>query len=329
MLWGDTDTIEEQFEGSFHKNLKHMAKKGDTLLKVDAIASIMCGDHHPSSSIKNAERDLKLERAVTNRNALNQMLVEAQPSDTVLIPENETYVMLGGVVLSNKSDVTIDVSGTLHYLYDTDKWTRNLTPKSPLKGGNTFDPALALHNCSNVLVTSSSAQKARLDVNWKTNDISLVEGGGMLVAEGQPWWYDGIFGCLKFKNEKGNMTKFQRPRLLYVMQSTDIIVEHLTLVNAPYWSFTYEANDSVARYVNVFIKTTFQYNLEEAHAKLRKLHEKKRRKYNHVHNMALESIYGEDQSSRIPFLVRKLIQLLHLGYLLDKTGNVEALNTDG
>jgi hypothetical protein len=313
--------FKDNFRKEFRKNLKAIDEA--TLLDANGLQNTMCGHYRPKFPEHHEE---KLAVAEANRRAFNFALETASSGDIVLVPEGKTFVMLGGVVANQKENITIDIAGSLSYLYDTKRWTKNETPKSPLKRGRTFDPAFALYLCKNVTVTSSSSNRAQLKYTPKNHDISLQKGDGMIVGNGEAWWYDDLFNCscLYFDGHK-----YQRPRLLYVMQSSNVVVEYITLVNSPYWSFTFEAEDSIARFVNVIIDTKFQQDgIYGSHYDLRQHHEKTLVKVNKETGANIQNIFG-DGYRRLPIWLRWIPIFGIINDILEQLGSPEALNTDG
>ena len=120
---------------------------------------------------------------------------------------------------------------------------------------------MALWGCRDVTVTSSASNKARLQVGTDLRVSSVQPSklyGGLLSGNGKRWWFDSLFDC--FRDDGWNKTN-PRPRLLYVMESENIKVEYLTLINSPYWSFSFEVVGGEASHVNVLIDADFQKRL--------------------------------------------------------------------
>jgi polygalacturonase len=117
---------------------------------------------------------------------------------------------MGGVVAANLVNVTLQVEGTLHFSNDTKAWPRN--------------------SCGSVLECLSFRNVT--DMTFTSRD-----GTGTLDGNGNKWW--GIPGI-------GYLVRGEdRPRLLHIASSKDVLVEHLFLKNSPYWTFWAESMDGL------------------------------------------------------------------------------------
>ena len=76
---------------------------------------------------------------LSNVKAINSALANAQPLDTVVIPAGDFFV-LGGIVASDKTDLTLRIDGTIVAVADFDRW-----PKSDQK---LYSHILYFQNCS-------------------------------------------------------------------------------------------------------------------------------------------------------------------------------------
>lgn len=189
-----------------------------------------------------------ITQAIENTKAFNAALIEARKGDTVLVPRGKRFSFIGGVIAHTKQSITIDLAGSLHFVPDRKAWPYGTSPPSSYDWrGERFDPAIAIYNCTNVTVTSSASNRASVSVDWDENKVHLddpdINFGGIVNGNGKTWWDDVITG----------KTKDKRPRLLYVYESANMLIEHLTLINSPYWTLTYECVDSEVRYVNVLV----------------------------------------------------------------------------
>jgi polygalacturonase len=190
--------------------------------------------------------------AMNNTKAFNMAINSAQPGDTVVVPDGKSFLFTGGILAKDKFDIVIDFAGSSHFLPDHDIWPIHTVPNSTLTNTVGFDPAITIFNCTGVTLTSSSLTRAKVKVNYQKNTVNLVQSykyfGGIINGNGKTWWDDVIKG----KHED------HRPRLLHVMESGDMLIENLTLLNSPFWTLTVEAIDSEIRYVNVLVDRKYQ-----------------------------------------------------------------------
>lgn len=190
--------------------------------------------------------------AINNTLAFNLAIDAAQPGDTVMIPDGKSFSFTGGILAKDKEDIVIDFAGSSHFLPVTEIWPIHTVPNSTLTNTKGYDPAIAIFNCTGVTLTSSSLTRARVKVDYRKNAVSLVRSyeyfGGIINGNGKQWWDDVITG----KHED------HRPRLIHVMESGNMLVENLTLLNSPFWTLTMETIDSEVRYVNVLVDRKYQ-----------------------------------------------------------------------
>mmetsp|Transcript_3689 Transcript_3689/g.13260 ORF Transcript_3689/g.13260 Transcript_3689/m.13260 type:complete len:589 (+) Transcript_3689:118-1884(+) len=142
--------------------------------------------------------------ALSEHNAavINDVLQRMRPLDTLLVP-NKTFWTMGGISASGLTDVTIQLEGTLKFSSSIKSWPRDET--GAVKG------CILLSDARNLTLTSS--------------------GTGTLDGNGERWW-----GWLKYLEVQED-----RPRLLELRNSSQLLVEHWLLKDSPYWSFW--AND--------------------------------------------------------------------------------------
>lgn len=86
---------------------------------IDASASeLICRDLGPEYQQGGPED-------IQNVLAINEALDIAQPGDTVLVPEFKIFNVLGGIQAIQKTNITIDIAGSLNYRYNLTAWPRN------------------------------------------------------------------------------------------------------------------------------------------------------------------------------------------------------------
>ena len=141
--------------------------------------------------------------AVQRHNAaiFNAALARLRPGDTFRVPEG-TFHIMGGLFGSRLVRVTLQFDGVLSFSDDIRRWPRGADGR--------VLPCLCLEDLRHVTLTSAT-------------------GGGVLDGNGKRWW--GVPGL-------GYLVRGEdRPRLLEIRGASEVLVERLSLVNAPYWTF--------------------------------------------------------------------------------------------
>jgi len=139
---------------------------------------------------------------------LNKTLRALQPGDVFVVP-NKTYHLMGGITADGLTGVTFQIDGTLSYYASINEWPRK-------DGGRVLD-------C--------------MELNQMTNCTFTSSGVGTLEGNGQTWWgIPGIGYLVRGEN---------RPKLLTMRNSKNVLVENLYLHNSPYWNFLGEHADGL------------------------------------------------------------------------------------
>jgi len=157
--------------------------------------------------------DLSDIAAWHNGRLLNETLAALQPGDTLLLP-NMTFYVMGGIFAKDLESVVLQVDGTLKFSDNMDDWPRVEDDKEP--AGKVLE-CWALHNITNVTFTSS--------------------GIGTIDGSGDAWW--GIPGIGYLQRGKN------RPKLLYIKDSRDLLMENWFFLDAPRWTVDIEAVDGM------------------------------------------------------------------------------------
>jgi len=139
---------------------------------------------------------------------MNTSLAALKPGDTLHVP-NRTFHVMGGIYAVNLTSVVIRIDGSLVMSDSLTEWPRNLHGQEGQRPGHTVLDCIFLHNSVNVTLTSS--------------------GVGTLDGKGSAWW--GIPGIGYLQRQEN------RPKLLTLDTSRDVLVENLRLINSPYWTF--------------------------------------------------------------------------------------------
>lgn len=131
--------------------------------------------------------------------------------------------------------------------------------------------AASLHDVNiqlagNILVDNNISAWA--NVNEQLHWLEIVDstnvtlgGGGQVDGQGQPWWDAAITGSSKVMED--------RPNLLQLTNTTDLIIEHLTLLNSPHFHVRFtQCARVVVRFVIINVDRFAQRSLKaQAHAR--------------------------------------------------------------
>lgn len=162
--------------------------------------------------------DPSLSTANANARLFNDTLNALKPGDTFFVA-NKTYWLNGGIKADGLYNVTLQVDGTVAFVNDRTAW--------PKKDDGSVEECIYLTNIEKVVFTSS--------------------GKGTFDGNGTAWW--GAIKFLKYQED--------RPRLVHLLHSKDILVENLLFKNSPYWTFYAEDSDGLLiRYCDVDARWT-------------------------------------------------------------------------
>ena len=145
---------------------------------------------------------------------MNQTINGLRPGDELVFASNTTYYLVGGIIATNISDVVLHFDGTLIFTDNTETWPRTV-------GGQVLE-CLHFENARNVTFTSQTT--------------------GVLDGQGEAWW--GLIGYYDYLEN--------RPRLLSMASSFDILIENMLFKNSPYWTvWIYDVDGLEIRYSEV------------------------------------------------------------------------------
>lgn len=132
---------------------------------------------------------------------LNNMI---SSGDTLLIPgeNDQIFWFNGGIYVYDKTNITIQIDGTISYTDDRDKW-----PRYP--SGQVLE-CMYFENIQGITFTSSRGPIIK----------------GLIDGNGNRWW-----GAIDYLIYQEN-----RPRLLQINRSEDILIEYIYFKNSPYWT---------------------------------------------------------------------------------------------
>lgn len=135
---------------------------------------------------------------------LNQTLSSLTNGDTLLIPANRTFWLVGGLYARGLSYVTIQIDGILKFSDNIFEWPRH--PHT-----NQVYDCFYFDQLDHVTFTSSLTSPNK----------------GIIDGSGHVWW-----GVIQYIFIRGN-----RPQLFWIHNSTNILIEKLLLRNSPKWTF--------------------------------------------------------------------------------------------
>jgi hypothetical protein len=156
--------------------------------------------------------------ALANGNLFNQTLNSLQPGDVFLV-RNRTYTITGGMKASGLKGVTFKIEGTISFVNDRETWPKN--------ANGDVEECIYLEDVEDIVFTSS--------------------GKGTIDGNGKEWW--GAIKFLKFQED--------RPRLVHINRSKNVLVENMLFKNSPYWTFWAEHSEGLLiRYSDVDARWT-------------------------------------------------------------------------
>ena len=153
----------------------------------------------------------------SNAALLNRTLQSGLAAGDTLVFPNKTFHLQGGVLASGLRNVTLRFDGTLKFADDRKTW--------PKKQNGKVMNCIELDDAEDIVFTSS--------------------GTGTLDGNGKKWW--GAANYAIYQED--------RPKLLQVRNSARLLVEHLHLLNSPYWTTEFADVDQVViRYCDIAVR---------------------------------------------------------------------------
>jgi polygalacturonase len=175
---------------------------------------------------------------VTNRDCISKALALAAAGDTVLIPSGKQFWALGGIHASNLHDVTLQIDGVLMAAADYDLWPTTTTRNKK------YVDFLSIADSTNITVTG--------------------DGSGLIDGQGLGWWNKEVLPQVYGK------LCCARPKLFGMPNVTDVLIEHVNLLNSP--SFHLWLDDVARveiRHVHINVDRSKQRELKQIAAALR------------------------------------------------------------
>lgn len=166
--------------------------------------------------------DDSLSTAWHNGQLLNATLNALEPGTTFVFTNHHTFTTMGGIEVKDIKDVVIRIDGTISFLDDLDEWPRE-------QRGFVLE-CLHFRHVHNVTFTSDNHR-------------------GVIQGNGNQWW--GLPGI-------GYLQRLEdRPRLLSMDQSTDVVVEYIKFIDSPYWTTSFGSMDGlVIRWSDISARRT-------------------------------------------------------------------------
>ena len=139
--------------------------------------------------------------AVANAAAINTAFSNLTAGDTLLVPAEFEFYTVGGLLLQDAEDVTLQINGTLNALDDFEHWPVD-------SQGGSFLHFLSIVNSSHITLQGP---------NSDPQSLSKIDG------RGKKWWNAFILGTLKYK----------RPKLIMVVSCKNMLVQDILLHSSP------------------------------------------------------------------------------------------------
>lgn len=150
-----------------------------------------------------------------NTDALNAAIFSANSGDTIWIPPGGQYYFIGGIVASNKTNMRVQIDGSVRAVPNFDAW--------PMKSDSQYAHFMEFENCSGLTFTSET--KYGVDNFEGVDSATTPETGGVIDGQGKRWWSEYTIG-----SSIGNR---HRPKLIRIGTSENILVENIFMLNSP------------------------------------------------------------------------------------------------
>eukprot|EP00040_Diaphanoeca_grandis_P018857 m.99295 g.99295 ORF g.99295 m.99295 type:complete len:504 (-) comp27142_c2_seq1:85-1596(-) len=159
-----------------------------------------------------------------NGGIFNATFPKMRSGDTIWVP-NEVFHLYGGIMASDLSNITFQIDGTLSFGNDRNEWPSDVNRK--------VLESFQFTNFTDLLITSMSRT-------------------GTLNGNGKAWW--GAIHYLLFAEN--------RPRLLSVINSAGIVLEHVSFKDPAYWTTTFvDIIDVTIRFCNIVVANPDTHDL--------------------------------------------------------------------
>ncbi|CAF1332555.1 unnamed protein product [Adineta ricciae] len=173
-------------------------------ITVACISYTICGRVIDFEAIGGIAGDDRLSTCRKNTHLLNQTVNSLQTNDTIVFPSNRTFWLIGGIYARRLAHVTFQIDGVLKFSDNFLQWPRDSRTHLVLD-------CFYFEQLDHVTFTSANTENQK----------------GVIDGSGNRWW--GIVEYLVIRGD--------RPRLLVIYNSTNLLVENILLKNSPKWTF--------------------------------------------------------------------------------------------
>eukprot|EP00755_Sulcionema_specki_P011644 Sspe_Gene.7882::Locus_2677_Transcript_1_1_Confidence_1.000_Length_2861::g.7882::m.7882 len=174
--------------------------------------------------------DKSLETAWKNGRLLNDTLgnLTGVEGSVLRIPQDKEFYIMGGIRAAGLVNFTLDLQGKLTLSDDLKQWPR-LSNKRVLA-------AFHFDNCRGLVLSgafSAVEERSRssdfLNPSVTPPPYKWDASAGVIDGQGKAWWGIPLIGYAERQEN--------RPRLVEINNSTDVLVSGLYLRNSGYWTF--------------------------------------------------------------------------------------------
>eukprot|EP01063_Lacrimia_lanifica_P040920 TRINITY_DN9431_c0_g1_i1.p1 TRINITY_DN9431_c0_g1~~TRINITY_DN9431_c0_g1_i1.p1 ORF type:complete len:476 (+),score=122.20 TRINITY_DN9431_c0_g1_i1:54-1481(+) len=153
---------------------------------------------------------------------------DAQAGTVLLVAAGKEFFLMGGILADGVVNFTLDVQGKLTFSNDLKAWPRDSSGR--VCEALHFTNAHGLTVTGGFRETEERIQTPRfLDVNALPSPYNWTGQVGVIDGNGAAWWGIPLVGYL--------VRQENRPRLLKIESSQDVLVERVYLRNSAYWTF--------------------------------------------------------------------------------------------
>jgi len=168
----------------------------------------------------------ELDIFIKNGQLFQDILDNWEPGNTLVIPFNRTFAMMGGIKACGLRNVTWQLDGEIFFSDDRDAW-----PKNP---NGDVEESIYIEDIENFVITSTNPNK------------------GVFNGNGGKWW-----GGIRYLIHQED-----RPRTVHIKTSKNVLVENILVKDCAFWCFYAEGSDGlIIRHSDVDVRRTpFNYH---------------------------------------------------------------------
>lgn len=184
---------------------------------------------HNYGAYLNGEKNISC--AQYNGWSLYQAITDSHPGDQIILNEEEVFYYIPYILegtdpyFSQLENITFIFDGTFILHNNISAW--------PMKSEDEYINAIDIRNSNNIIIT----------------------GKGTIDGQGFSWWSDFLHGLIPRR----------RPTMIQIQDSTNILIEHLTLLNSP--RFNIYADNVLhfeAKYLTIWVDIQKQQQISES-----------------------------------------------------------------